>query len=600
MAEGGGGGAKAMDYYKSLQPTQLIAERGLELVVINPGSSNLRVGLGSWQDPVVVPHCVAWHSAGNGKCEDSGTRNGAIGEQVATLPVLRRDREEMCLKVEALLGVPGNDTNGMDVSKEEVVRGGYVKCEQEKKLELPWTQVMERANDECAPVYRRCICGEEALRIPASQPYVLRRPMCRGRLNVSPQYPMQQVCDDMYAIWNWVLAEKMLISKAGRRNLSAVLVVPDTFDNREVKEVVSVLLRDLEFHSVVVHQECVSATFGNGVSSACVVQMGAQDGVSISVSQKILPYGGEDISRCLLWVQQRHGNWPLLKTDPLTNSLDMTMLDRLKQAHCALSVGGDLTATADVFSCTPGESDLYKVTLVALNVPPAGLFYPSLLTPEERMFPPRSWYYSDHEDMLVDPVEAGMTAFSNEQFTNGHSSALSPSGNSLLGLHEAIVSSVLSMGRLDLKMKFFSSILLVGGVASTPGIAEFIEDKIVHTVSHQEGIDKVEVLSNRADPSILSWKGGVVLGVLDFSRESWIQRSDWIDGGLRVGSSKKYKDSLSLHAQAFWYNAVLDWPILLIHLESHGPFWIVVDLKGVKEDLGSGLKQEMMKAVKQG
>ncbi|EFJ29717.1 hypothetical protein SELMODRAFT_410454 [Selaginella moellendorffii] len=36
--------------------------------------------------------------------------------------------------------------------------------------------------------------------------------------------------------------------------------------------------------------------------------------MSISVCQKILAYGGEDIARCLLWVQQRHGNWPLVKT----------------------------------------------------------------------------------------------------------------------------------------------------------------------------------------------------------------------------------------------------------------------------------------------
>ncbi len=42
--------------------------------------------------------------------------------------------------------------------------------------------------------YRKYICGEEALKIPASQPYTLYRPMCRGRLNISSKYSMQQVC----------------------------------------------------------------------------------------------------------------------------------------------------------------------------------------------------------------------------------------------------------------------------------------------------------------------------------------------------------------------------------------------------------------------
>lgn len=42
-------------------------------------------------------------------------------------------------------------------------------------------------------IYRKYICGEEALKIPASLPYTLYRPMCRGRLNISSKYSMQQV-----------------------------------------------------------------------------------------------------------------------------------------------------------------------------------------------------------------------------------------------------------------------------------------------------------------------------------------------------------------------------------------------------------------------
>lgn len=41
--------------------------------------------------------------------------------------------------------------------------------------------------------HRRWICGEEALNIAHCDPYVLRRPIRRGRLNVSKSYPLQQV-----------------------------------------------------------------------------------------------------------------------------------------------------------------------------------------------------------------------------------------------------------------------------------------------------------------------------------------------------------------------------------------------------------------------
>lgn len=41
-----------------------------------------------------------------------------------------------------------------------------------------------------------------------------------------------------------------------------------------------------------------------------------------------------------------------------------------------------------------------------------------------------------------------------------------------------------------------------------------------------------------------------ILGVLDFGRETWIHREDWVKSGIHVGSGRKYKDSYYLQAQA--------------------------------------------------
>lgn len=58
-------------------------------------------------------------------------------------------------------------------------------------------RVMQRISNSSdgaqVKIYRKYICGEEALRIPASMPYTLYRPMCRGRLNISSKYSLQQV-----------------------------------------------------------------------------------------------------------------------------------------------------------------------------------------------------------------------------------------------------------------------------------------------------------------------------------------------------------------------------------------------------------------------
>ncbi|PWA76920.1 Actin-related protein [Artemisia annua] len=80
--------------------------------------------------------------------------------------------------------------------------------------------------------YKEYICGEEAMRISPTEPYCLRRPIRRGHLNISLHYSMQQVLEDLQAIWDWILIEKLHIPHSERNMYSALIVVPETFDNR--------------------------------------------------------------------------------------------------------------------------------------------------------------------------------------------------------------------------------------------------------------------------------------------------------------------------------------------------------------------------------
>lgn len=45
----------------------------------------------------------------------------------------------------------------------------------------------------------------------------------------------------------------------------------------------TIVLRDLRFSSAVVHQEGLSAIFGNGLSTACIVNMGAQTSTVVCI-----------------------------------------------------------------------------------------------------------------------------------------------------------------------------------------------------------------------------------------------------------------------------------------------------------------------------
>jgi actin-related protein 8 len=58
--------------------------------------------------------------------------------------------------------------------------------------------------------------------------------------------------------------------------MSAVLVLSETLQPREAKELVTIVLKDLQFESVILHQESLAALFGNNMTSACIVSLGAQ------------------------------------------------------------------------------------------------------------------------------------------------------------------------------------------------------------------------------------------------------------------------------------------------------------------------------------
>ncbi|CAI7809174.1 unnamed protein product [Closterium sp. NIES-53] len=194
------------------------------------------------------------------------------------------------------------------------------------------------------PRYRPVVVGQAALAIPGGAPYRVRRPMARGHLNASHAYPLQQVLDDLSAIWDSALARLCPLphpqaataaapqDRAGKdgqqrewdgeegverrrqrqqwqQQVGAVVVVPESMEGREVKELVGVALRHLRLASVVVHQQAVAAAFGSAAPSACVVDVGAhtvsvacvEEGSVRAASRVVVPVGSEDVGLCLLW-----------------------------------------------------------------------------------------------------------------------------------------------------------------------------------------------------------------------------------------------------------------------------------------------------------
>ncbi|KNC79347.1 hypothetical protein SARC_08253 [Sphaeroforma arctica JP610] len=121
-----------------------------------------------------------------------------------------------------------------------------------------------------------------------------------------------------------------------------MLLIPDSYRKRHVRVMTEVLLEEMGFRGIYLHQEGVCATFGAGLSHACVVDVGAskisvsciEEGMSIPETRVSLRYGGDDVTRELK-ARLTKVKFPYKELD-LNNTLDWRMMSSIKEGHCHL------------------------------------------------------------------------------------------------------------------------------------------------------------------------------------------------------------------------------------------------------------------------
>ncbi|KAF9948374.1 actin-like protein arp8 [Modicella reniformis] len=172
------------------------------------------------------------------------------------------------------------------------------------------------------------------------------------------------------------------------------------------------LLKSMQFRGVIALQESVCAAFGAGISTACVVDIGAEvtkvacveDGVCIANSRAVLKYGGDDITRCFAALVKRTG-FPYRELD-LGQTYDWRLMEELKEKWCTLNEA-DLTVQVYNFFVRRPEKHTQKYQVkvhdeVALS--PMCLFFPGVIQRriEEREINPTFAKHNNYEDINED------------------------------------------------------------------------------------------------------------------------------------------------------------------------------------------------------
>ncbi|KAF2133187.1 actin-like ATPase domain-containing protein [Dothidotthia symphoricarpi CBS 119687] len=381
-----------------------------KLIVIHPGSQNLRIGLGSDALPKTVPMVIArrWKES---ECEEDGGEpspkrmkvEGAVPADALPEKWFGEDFADqyMAMSSELRTRMRSNKRRVLPNSKDLVTNYNRrtppdIISEHNDINRIDFTELPKDPNK--APHF---FTGHDALRIPEkSKPrYKLFWPIRNGCLNEKDYDDRNQIYHDMSKILEESFRKQLGITRMNSLvNYKCVLIIPDLYERNYVTMILDILIRDLGIGKVCLQQESLSATYGAGYGVACVVDIGAQktsiccvdEGMCVEESRVNLKMGGSDITETFVKMML-YGHFPYAEMN-LKRRYDFLLAEELKQKFCSMDEGSVTVQTWDFHLRASGQ-DTRKYTFKTYDetmLSVMGLFKPSIFDNSRKLEKRRS------------------------------------------------------------------------------------------------------------------------------------------------------------------------------------------------------------------
>jgi actin-related protein 8 len=197
-------------------------------------------------------------------------------------------------------------------------------------MRIEWTDVSSK------PEY---VTGMDALRIPdhSNPRYRLFRPLRYGWVNEAEYDSARSLWEDIRIIILEATKAQLGIQPGDLGQYSCVIAVPDYYERVYVTTLLDMAITDFKFAKVSFIQESLAASFGCGLMTACIVDIGHQktsiscveDGMIVENSRVNLKMGGEDITN--LFVKMMiYNHFPYAEIN-LKRRHDYLLAEELKQ-----------------------------------------------------------------------------------------------------------------------------------------------------------------------------------------------------------------------------------------------------------------------------
>ena len=510
---------------------ELITQQAEKTIVIHAGSSQLRIGRASDPQPILVPHVIAW------RCKQSRDHG--------QVQILRNNFVISDYKMKSFCSLIG--------SPDEMLKKVQDKNKHKKTEILKEACLWTWTDTSLKPSF---LIGDDALYTDENDCYTLFWPIVNGQLNITEK-SLTAVVADLEACWTKAIENFLGISKNDICNFRCILVIPDIYERKHVTSVIDMLYMHMGFHSILVHQESVCATYGCGIANACVVDVGHQktsiscveDGFSHPDTRITIDVGGCDITSAFALFLKRGGF--SYRNCNIKNRMDALLLQELKETYCHLDKSKKVEDEQEFTLRRPGQrSQLFSMALgCETMLSPMIMFYPEVFQSPT----PHFWNKNpgDPNDPF-DEIYLASTRTKQEEAwaTKREKASKIDDKNDItdrldnidprLGLDEMIVWSIERCPESyndEVKRRMYNSILLVGGgLANFEKVESLLQEKVLLRKPQTNIPMDVNVITkpNGQDPGILAWKGGAVLSSLENAQELWITKSDWIKCGVRL------------------------------------------------------------------
>jgi len=367
------------------------AKAGHDTVIIQPGSSYIRIGRATDTVPRVVPNVIAVKG-----------RNACYSET----PTPTRETDENG-------DIHFNEQ--FDEIKQTVTKDFKARMRFYKRRILPNSresaanynkkQEPEKIPDHNDPFKKEWVdlsssesqaknfyVGEDALKLPLgtdhakNQNWILRYPMVNGNFNLnSVDYSSQQ--ELLGDLANIIVETLNQMDIKNLPHLKAILVIPDLYDKTYVEVWVDLLFRLVGFGKVAIIQEAVAATFGAGATCACVIDVGAQttsitcvdDGLVVNDSRVLLNYGGDQITETFIKLLLESA-FPYKDINLSRRNDDWELAQSLKNDFVTFQDADIAVQLYNFYKRKPNETtEKYEFKVFdEVMLAPLGLFFPDL------------------------------------------------------------------------------------------------------------------------------------------------------------------------------------------------------------------------------